>query len=573
LSNTAEQVASGNLNVVAQPSGTRETQTLARTFNSLLERVRSLLQRQKTETHKAQLFAEITSFSVESVSDLQPVFSHALDGIRDILAIEYAALYWICPTGRGSLAVQSMQPGWAAASNWAVAELQLSPEQFAAYQSGQITTTDRITEAGFSSDYQQQLQELGINFSLVLPVLTAEGLFGLLVAHRHTGKQDWTTSEIHTLQQLLSQLKLVIERVTALDQNREARRTAEALSEEQRRQKEQLQQQVLTLIHEVESVSQGDLTVRATLTEDEIGKVANFLNFTIASLQTLVTQVKDASTQVNTYLQQNEQSVSQLASEAKQQTHQTTRSLDSVQQIQHAIQLIAESAHQAADVAHRVSAVAQTGGLSMDHTTQKIMDLQQTIMSAAKKVARLGNSSQNISQITGLLKEVALQMTTLSNHTNSEVPLETSQDGTEASQQFAAIAEKFKYLAGRTVEATHPIEQFLETIQRETRQVVEAMEQVTAQMLEGAHLVQESKQSLSQMLEVSHQIDQLAHSISEATGSQVQTTQSVASLMQEIAQLSERTSDCSGQLAEALHQTVAVAQDLQASVKTFKVTS
>lgn len=570
LSNTAEQVAAGDLAVVAQPRGTRETQTLARAFNSLVERVRSLLQRQTAETRKAQLFAGITSFSVEDNQGLHAVYLHALNGIRDILAIDYAALYRLRPHGRGALEAQSIAPEWETRFEPST-ELHLAPDQLAPYRDGQVITTDNLTEVGFHPAYQQQLQAIGTRASLVLSVLVDEELYGLLVVHRQQDKPEWSSSDIHALQQLLSQLRLMIERVSALQQNQEARRMAEALSEEQRRQREQLQQQVLALIHDVEAVSQGDLTVRATITEDEIGKIANFLNLTIFNLQTLVTQVKDASAQVHTYLQQNEQSVAQLADEAKQQANQTTRSLDSVQQIQQSIQMIAASARQAAEVAHQVSAVAQTGGVSMDRTTQKILDLQQTIMGASQKVERLGNSAQNISQITGLIQEVALQITTLSDSAKSEA-VQTVQ-GSDEGQPFAVVAEKFKYLASRTSEATYPIEQFLITIQREAGQVVEAMAQVTAQMQEGAHLVQESKQSLGQMQTVSHQIDELAQSISEATESQVHTSQVVANLMQDIAQLSERTSHLSLQLSEALHQTVTVAQDLQASVTTFKVTA
>lgn len=572
LSNTAEQVASGDLNVVAQPHGTRETQTLAQTFNSLLSRVRNLLQQQQAETRKAQLFADITGFSVENMQGLQPVLLHTLEGIRDLLAIDYAAFYRIDADGHASVEAQSTLPKWADTLDPCTQELKISLEQLTKYHANDRVTAQDITETGFTSTYKQQLQEIGLRSGLILPLLVEENVFGLLVVCRQQDKQAWLEADIQTLQQLLSQLRLVIERVFALEQNQQARRTAEVLLEDQRHQKEQLQQRVLALIHDVEGVSQGDLTVRAALTEDEIGKVANFLNLTIANLQTLVIQVKDASAQVHTYLQQNEQAVTQLATEAQQQANQTARSLDSVQQIQHAIQSVSESAYQAAAAAHQASAVAQVGGSNMDRTTQKILDLQQTIMATAQKVERLGNSAKNVSQITNLIKEVALQMTiTLNETTKREASLAMAQGNIEGQQPFADVAKKLKHLANRTSEATQPIEQFLSTFQREAGQVVDAMEQVTTQMLEGAHLVQESKQSLGQMLEVSQQVDELVHSISEAIGSQVQTSQTVASLIQDIAQLSEYSSEFSQQLSEALHQTVAVAQELQASVKTFKV--
>jgi methyl-accepting chemotaxis protein PixJ len=53
----------------------------------------------------------------------------------------------------------------------------------------------------------------------------------------------------------------------------------------------------------------------------------------------------------------------------------------------------------------------------------------------------------------------------------------------------------------------------------------------------------------------------------------VQTSESVSTLMKAIAQVSTRTSNSSSQVSEALRQTVEIAQKLQTSVETFKVSS
>ncbi len=99
------------------------------------------------------------------------------------------------------------------------------------------------------------------------------------------------------------------------------------------------------------------------------------------------------------------------------------------------------------------------------------------------------------------------------------------------------------------------------------------MELGSSQVIEGAYLVEDTKQSLGQVLEVSSQIDQLVQSISTATGTQAQTSQAVTDLMKELAQVSERTSDFSRQVSRSLQKTVVVAQQLQSSVGEFKVDS
>jgi len=84
-------------------------------------------------------------------------------------------------------------------------------------------------------------------------------------------------------------------------------------------------------------------------------------------------------------------------------------------------------------------------------------------------------------------------------------------------------------------------------------------------------LVEDAKRSLTQILEVSRQIDILVQSISSATVSQAQTSQAVTELMKEIAQVSERTSNSTRLVSSSLKETVGIAQQLQASVGTFKV--
>jgi methyl-accepting chemotaxis protein len=89
--------------------------------------------------------------------------------------------------------------------------------------------------------------------------------------------------------------------------------------------------------------------------------------------------------------------------------------------------------------------------------------------------------------------------------------------------------------------------------------------------VEGTHLVEDAKQSLSQILDVSRQIDTLVQSISTATVSQVETSQAVTELMKEIALVSERTSNSTRKVSGSLQETVGIAQELQASVGTFNV--
>jgi twitching motility protein PilJ len=302
------------------------------------------------------------------------------------------------------------------------------------------------------------------------------------------------------------------------------------------------------------------------VTAGEIGTVADFFNSIVENLRDIVTQVKQAASQLNTAIGSNEGAIHQLAEAALTQAEQINRTLDAVDNMTHSMQAVATSAEQASIVANHAAHTATKSGQAMDLTVQNILSLRQTVGETTRKVRRLGESSQQISRVVSIINQIATQTNLLAINAG----IEAARAGEEG-QGFAVVAEEIGELAARSASATQEIEYIVENIQRETSEVVKAMEIGTTQVGEGTQIVEEAKQSLSQILDVSQQIDFLIKSISTATASQVQTSQRVSQLMQDVAAVSQRTSDSSHLVAQSLQQTVEISHQLQETVGTFKV--
>ncbi|MBE9206268.1 methyl-accepting chemotaxis protein [Nostoc sp. LEGE 06077] len=337
-------------------------------------------------------------------------------------------------------------------------------------------------------------------------------------------------------------------------------------SSDERPTQEALQLQLLELLNDIEGAARGDLTVRADVTDGEIGTVADFFNSIVENLRDIVTQVKQAATQVNTAIGSNETAIRQLADEALVQAEEINRALDAVDNMTSSMQAVANSAEQAATVANNAAQNASKSEEAMYLTVQNILSLRETVGETAQKVKRLGESSQQISRVVSLINQIAMQTNLLAINAG----IEAARAGEEG-QGFAVVAEEVGELAVRSAAATQEIEQIVENIQRETSAVVQAMEIGTTQVGEGARVVEEAKQNLGQIFDVSRQIDSLVQSISSATASQVQTSQTVSLLMKEIAAISQRTRDSSSVVCQSLKQTVEISHKLQETVETFKV--
>lgn len=524
-----------------------------------------LLKRQETAAKQARQITKITSQMRETL-DPQQIYAAALRGVREALGADRTLVYLFDQSWQGTIVAESVAPGFPAALGAMIADPCFAKNYVEKYRKGRVQATANIHAAGLTDCHLEQLEPFQVKANLVAPILVEETLLGLLIAHQCSEPRLWQEAEINFFQQIAIQLGFALEQARVFEQKEHAQLSAETLSEERRQQTETLQLQLLQLLGDIEGAASGDLTVRAEVTVGEIGTVADFFNSIVESLRQIVTQVKTSALEVNASLGQNEHAIQQLAAEASKQAAETTRTLDSVEQMATSIQTVATSARQAAAVTRSAATTAEAGEDAMDLTVQNILALRDTIGETAKKVKRLGESSQQISKVVSLINQIALQTNLLAINAG----IEAARAG-EQGQGFAVVAEEVGELAARSAIATQEIEQIVDTIQRETSEVVEAMSLGTTQVVEGTRLVGDAKQSLGQLLEVSRQIDTLVQSIFNATVSQTQTSDAIAALMRDVVQVSERTFDSSQQVSNSLRQTVEVAQELQESVGTFNV--
>ena len=516
-----------------------------------------LLQQQELNVARERQLNEIISRMRESL-ETDRIQRTAVQETRKALRVSRVVIYEFDETWKGTFVAESLEPGYPTALDNSIYDPCFKENYVEQYRQGRVQATSNIYEAGLTECHLKQLEPYQVKANLVAPIVVNEQLSGLLIAHQCDQPRNWTQIEVNFFRQIAIQLGYALEQAQLLAQ-------AEVLSEERRQKQEALQLQLVALLGEVEGASRGDLTVRADVTAGEIGTVADFFNSIVESLRQIVTKVKQSAEQVNASLGNNEASIQSLADEALQQAEEVTQTLASVETMTASIQQVAASARQAAEVANSASVTAETSGEAMDLTVQNILNLREIIGETSKKVKRLGESSQQISKAVSLINQIAMQTNLLAINAG----IEAARAGEEG-QGFAVVAEEVGELAARSADATKEIERIVETIQRETAEVVDAMDQSTTEVVAGTRLVEDAKQNLGRILEVSRQIDQLVQSISEATVSQVETSQTVTQLMQSVAQESERTSQSSRRISESLRQTVDVARSLQASVGTFK---
>jgi twitching motility protein PilJ len=336
----------------------------------------------------------------------------------------------------------------------------------------------------------------------------------------------------------------------------------------QRQENERLQQRVTELLLEIEGAREGNLTIRANVTADEMGSIADAFNSTVNSLRELVLQVQTVAQQVNQSAVEGNTSVNKLSIAALEQSQAVSSALKSVEHMVRSIESVASSASEAARIARHASEAASKGGRAMEYTVESIEELRNSVAETSKKVKRLTESSQEISKIVGLISEISAKTNLLAFNAS----IEAVRAG-EHGQGFRIVADEVRRLAEQVTESTKDIEQLVTGIQLETGEVLAMMEKGTEQVVTGTRLVADTRETLSGLVEISQKIDQLVQTISVSTASQTIASQQVSQTIKEVAQVAEDTSTESQAVSAKLNQLVSVAEELQSSVAKFRVTT
>ncbi|MEH2127650.1 methyl-accepting chemotaxis protein [Nostoc sp.] len=559
------KLGQGKFNTRLEIEREDELGVLSANINLMAEQLQVLVkeQQQEVDVEGAKLLADIT-LRIRKILKTEDIYHAAVKEVQRILKTDRVIIYSLNPdTSAGVVVAESVTGNWPEMLGVQIDDPYFREHYLETGRDGEVQAVANINQDQSlknADGYIQLLEKFAVKSHLIVPILAQEKLLGLLIAHHCETPRVWQQPEIDLFQQIATQVGYALEQAKLLEEIEKVRNVTISGSDET------LQQQLLQLLNDVEGAARGDLTVRADVTAGEIGTVADFFNSIVESLRDIVTQVKQAAIHVNSAIGSNEGAIRHLAEEALTQAAEINRTLDAVDQMTQSMKAVAESAEKAAFIANHAAHTATKSGHAMDLTVQNILSLRETVGETAKKVKRLGESSQQISRVVSLINQIAIQTNLLAINAG----IEAARAGEEG-QGFAVVAEEVGELAVRSAAATQEIEQIVENIQRETSEVVQAMEIGTTQVVEGTRIVEEAKQSLSEILDVSSQIDFLVQSISTATASQVETSQSVSQLMKDIAAISQRTSDSSRQVSESLQQTVDISQQLQETVEAFKV--
>ncbi|MEM8778162.1 MAG: GAF domain-containing protein, partial [Cyanobacteria bacterium P01_G01_bin.49] len=532
-------------------------QQLAAQLGSVLDRV-TLLENQAAESRRSKLLKDLV-LKLMGSTEPSTIFKTAVGEIRQAIQSDRVIIYEFDQDWKGTITAESVNPKYPQALGAQIADPCFAENYVNKYRQGRVQATTNIYNAGLTQCHLQQLEPFMVKANLVAPIVVSGQLLGLLIAHQCASPRHWQQPEIDFMTQAAIQIGVILERVNLLQQQA-------AAEEEQRLAKETLETRALDLLIEVEPLNQGDLTIRAKVTEDQIGTIADSYNATIENLQRIVGQVQTTIQKLSTTTEDSDALIHSLTDEALRQVAQITLASDRLTTMTRSVNLAAQNAEETRMAFQQASQSVLAGETSMNQTVDSMIAIKETVTESAKKVQQLGESSQKISKVVSLIGRFAAQTHLLA----LKASIEAARAGEEG-RGFAVIADEVRTLAAQSAEATADIETLVGSIQTGTRDVAKTMETGTEQVLMGTQLVEETRKSLTQITIASNQINHLVESITQATIEQSTTSNSVNEVMTEVSLIAENSSISAAHLYDSFQELLAIAQQLKGSVEQFKV--
>lgn len=329
---------------------------------------------------------------------------------------------------------------------------------------------------------------------------------------------------------------------------------------------QELNQSVFGLLQAVAELSERNLTIRANVTEDATGPVADAINLlaeetasTLLVVRNIAQDVNETSQKVNTHLM----SVNKLAMKEQERAIETT---DQMNKMLLRLDSIAESAAATNLMADNTTISTRKAHESVSDTLNGMAVIRETVQETGKRIKQLGERSQEISHVIDIINTIAERTTVLA--LNASMQAVAAGD---AGRGFSVIAEEIQRLAESSRESTNQISTLVRNIQQETNTTIAKMDQTIEQVIDGSTKAEDAAEQMQRVLETTSELVHSVDQIAIASKDQVSISEGLKHKAEGILKSTQSTGQELLSLTGLSRNMAEYAQQLVKSVNVFKI--
>ncbi len=329
---------------------------------------------------------------------------------------------------------------------------------------------------------------------------------------------------------------------------------------------DKLNNSVISLLTTVAELSQRNLTVRAPVTDDVIGTVADSINqLTDATSGVLrdVTKIAGVVEHASKRVKQQSDAVNISAESERDSVVRLMTTLNASTTAMDEVSALAQNSNIAASDASRSTESAMA---TVESTVRGMDAIRETISEMEKRIKRLGERSQEISQIVGLINTISERTHVLSLNASMQAAM-----AGDAGRGFAVVAEEVQRLAENSRQATAQIANLVQNIQIETNDTIATVNKTIDQVVQGSDMARSSGEKMRETRATTQRLVQMVQTIAQSTIAQVKLAADLQVAANEITDSTQKTAEQMLQQSQVTNSLVSASQKLVETVSVFKL--
>ena len=309
-----------------------------------------------------------------------------------------------------------------------------------------------------------------------------------------------------------------------------------------------LSKDVEKIISEMDKFSEGNLNIQMDIKSDEesINRITAGFNKSVRNIRDMIIRVSEVVQATSSASAQISSSTEEMAAGAQEQSSQTFEIASAIEQMTKTIMENSKNSNLAAEDSKRSSIIAEEGKIIVQETIGGITRIAEVVNNSVTIVQKLGDSSDEIGRIIGVIDDIADQTNLLA----LNAAIEAARAG-EQGRGFAVVADEVRKLAERTSKATKEIAGMINNIQEDTNGAVESINKGSEEVEKGKVLAEKSGESLEKIAQSTNKVVEVITMVAGSSEEQANAAEQIGRNIEGISSVTQQSAAGTQQVAQA----------------------
>ncbi|HOL64797.1 MAG TPA: methyl-accepting chemotaxis protein [Accumulibacter sp.] len=300
--------------------------------------------------------------------------------------------------------------------------------------------------------------------------------------------------------------------------------------------------------------------------KDEISEVSQVFNKLLEKIAASMGEIVNKTQRIAASAEQLSDTANEVTQFSARQSDSATTMSVSIKQLNTNISHVSSRADETHALARHAGESASEGEQIIDRTVNDINVVAGSVRQSSERIRALDASSEQISSIIAVIKEVADQTNLLA----LNAAIEAARAG-EQGRGFAVVADEVRKLAERTSASTREIATMINAIRTVSDEASGSMVKAVDQVVLGVNQANEASGAIRRIGESSRQTIDMIREITSSLNEQSQTSELIARNVENVAEMAENSHSAAQKTADAARSLNDIVHEMRAIVSAYRI--